>query len=214
MPYKPSGVTPDSGFNMVLGPGAFYFGIDTSLITPTTTAEEFGVILQTALEGGKCIGVTEGDGTFSLVPTFREITMAGVTSPVVGSQVLQRWDVFLAGTAKEMTLLNLKRLLVTPRIVTATGALTVSNTLLPCHYIPHFSWAGMYNDGDLLYIDLENVLNTAGFVAGLPAEGEMTAPFEFHAFQADLANMQNVPVNIWQFEWATPIDDECESLEP
>jgi len=213
MPYRPSGITPASASNMVLGPGAFFFGIETDSFDADQTAEETATILQTALEAGKCIGATDGDGTFSLVPTFREITMAGMTIPVVGSQVITRWDAFLGGTMKEITRNNLRRVLVTPKTNTANGALTVSTNLLDCHYQPSFLWAGMYNDGDLLVVELQNVLNTVGLVMTLPADGEGTIPFEFHAFQADITKMQEVPINIWTFEYSTPSTDDCEPFE-
>ena len=64
MAYTPVGLTPDSFGNMQLDAGAFFVGLDTSTVTPETTAEDFAEILQAGIAAGNSLGATIGGGTF------------------------------------------------------------------------------------------------------------------------------------------------------
>lgn len=200
MAYTPIGLTPDSFKDMQLGAGAFFIGLDSEPITKDTTADDFADMLQAALEDGKSLGATVGGGTFVATPEVRQIEADGMTYPVIGSTVFDSWDIRLTTTIKEITKENMKRALATAEIDDASGALIISSTLLPEHYIPTLGWAGRLLDGRLMYIELQNALNTVGMTMTFVDKGEGTIAVEFRGHQSDLSKMQYAPVKIFFFE--------------
>ncbi|MCL2399172.1 MAG: hypothetical protein FWC91_05420 [Defluviitaleaceae bacterium] len=200
MAYTPSGLTPTSFNEMQLGAGAFFVGIDSSNINADTTAEEFGSVLQQALEDGKSMGATTGGGTFVATPEIRQIEVDGMAYPVIGSTVFDSWDIRLTTTIKEITKQNLQRALATSETDPATGAILISSTLLPEHYISTLGWAGRLLDGRLMYIELQNALNTVGMTLTFVDKGEGSIAVEFRGHQSDLDKMQYAPCRIFYFE--------------
>jgi len=202
MSYTPIGLTPQSFMNMQLGAGAFFEGIDSTQITNSTTAEEFAQILESARKDGKSLGATTGGGTFVATPTVRQIEADGMTYPVIGSTVFDSWEIKLNTTLKEVTWENMKRALATASEDPVTGAILISSALLPEHYIPTLGWAGRLGDGRLMYIELQNALNTVGMTLTMNNNGEGTVDVEFSGHQSDLAQMQYAPCKIWYFDRA------------
>lgn len=194
------GLTPDSFKNMQLNAGAFFVGIDSSTITGATTATEFGQMLVDARNAGKALGATTGGGTFNATPEVRQIEADGMRSPIIGSTVYDSWDITLTTTLKEITDQNLQYALATAEKDATTGAIKINNTLLPEHYIPILGWAGDLLDGRLIYVEIQNALNTAGMSLTFQDKGEGTIAVEFRGHQSDLENMDYAPVNIWIFE--------------
>ena len=200
--YRPSGLSPSSFMDMQLGAGAFYIGIDSSAITPTTTAQEFADILEAARQEGKSLGATTGGGTFVAMPEVRQIEADDMTYSVIGSTVFDSWDVMLTTTIKEITPENLQRVLSATTVDPKTGAVMISSALLPEHYIPRLGWAGVKGDGGLIYIEIHNALNTSGMTMTIANMGEASIPVEFRAHQSDLATMQYAPCKIFFFDRA------------
>lgn len=194
------GLSPNSFKNMQLNAGAFFVGLDTTTITPSTTAEEFGTMLEDALTAGNCLGATTGGGSFQAVPEVRQIEADGMRSPIIGSTVFDSWEVKLTTTLKEITKENLAYSLATSEIDPTTGAVVINNTLLPEHYIPTMGWAGDLLDGRLIYIEIQNALNIVGTNLTFTDKGEGTIAVEFRAHQADLTNMQYAPCKIYYFD--------------
>jgi len=184
---------------MTLGAGAFYVGLDMTGVTKDTTAAEFADILQNAVEEGKNLGATAKGGTFAATPQVRQIECDGMTYPVIGSTVFDSWDIRLTTTIKEITKTNLQLALATAEEEEESGAVLINSTLLPKHYIPTIGWAGLYVDGGLIYIELQNALNTAGMTLQFADKGEGTVAVEFRGHQGDLANMGFAPCRIWFF---------------
>lgn len=197
------GLTPDSFKNMQLNAGAFFIELDTSSITKTTTAAEFGIMLEEAVAENKCLGATAGGGSFSATPEVRQIEADGMRSPIIGSTVFDSWDITLSTTLKEITKENLAYALATSEINPTTGAIEIANALLPEHYISKIGWAGDILDGRLIYIELDNALNIAGTTLTFTDKGEGTIAVEFRAHQADLISMQYAPCRIFIFDRET-----------
>jgi len=187
---------------MQLGAGAFYVGIDSSAVTPGTTAEEFAEILEAARRDGKSLGATTGGGTFVAMPEVRQIEADDMTYAVIGSTVFDSWEVMLTTTIKEITPENLQRVLSATAIDPKTGAIMISSALSPEHYIPRLGWAGVKGDGGLIYIEIHNALNTTGMTMTTANMGEATIPVEFRAHQSDIASMQYAPCKIFFFDRA------------
>lgn len=194
------GLTQDSFKNMQLNAGAFFEGLDSSTITASTTAVEFATMLETAKAEGKALGATTGGGTFVAVPEVRQIEADGMRSPIIGSTVFDSWEIKLTTTIKEITKQNIQRALATTEEDPTTGAILINNTLLPKHYIPTMGWAGDLLDGRLIYIEIQNALNTTGMTLTFTDKGEGTVAVEFRGHQDDLTKMQYAPVKIWFFE--------------
>ena len=204
MSYTPIGLTPNSFMNMQLGAGAFFEGIDSTQITKATTAQDFAKILETARQDNKSLGATTGGGTFVATPTVRQIEADGMTYPVIGSTVFDAWEIRLTTTLKEVTWENMKRALATAEEDEETGAILISSNLTPEHYIPTLGWAGRLGDGRLMYIELQNALNTVGMTLTMNNEGEGTVDVEFHGHQSDMTQMQYAPCRIWYFDKGDP----------
>ena len=200
MAYTPSGLTPNSFKNMQLDAGAFFIGLDTSTVTPTMTADEFGVLLEEGIRDGNCMGATIGGGTFVATPEVRQIEADSMRSPIIGSTVFDSWEVKLTTTLKEITPDNLAYSLATSEVDPTTGAIMINNTLLPEHYIPTMGWAGRILDGRLMYIEIQNALNIVGTTLTFADKGEGTIAVEYRAHQADLTRMQYAPVKIYYFD--------------
>ena len=198
--YRPSGLTPTSFMKMQLGAGAFYTGVDSSQITADTTAEQFATILEEARIAGKSLGATTGGGTFVATPEVRQIEVDDLTYPVIGSTVFDSWEIMLTTTIKEITKANLQRVLSATVVDAPTGAIMISSTLLPEHYIPFLGWAGITGEGGLIYIEIQNALNTTGMTMTIANMGEATIPVEFRGHQSDLTKMQYAPCKIFFFE--------------
>lgn len=198
--YTPIGLTPESFKDMQLGAGAFFKDIDAKSVNKTTTAEDFAEILQKALGEGKSLGATTGGGTFTAKPEVRQIEADGMTYPVIGSTVFDSWEIILSTTIKQITKENMKIALATAQEDSETGALIIASTLLPEHYIPSIGWAGRLLDGRLMYIELQNALNTVGMTLTFADKGEGTIAVQFRGHQADLAKMQYAPCRIFFFE--------------
>ena len=200
MAYMPSGLTPTSFSEMQLGAGAFFVGIDSGNITAGITAEDFAEVLQKALEDGKSMGATTGGGSFTATPEVRQIEVDGMTYPVIGSTVFDSWDISLSTTIKEITKQNMQRALATSETDPATGAILIGSTLTPAHYIKTLGWAGKLMDGRLMYIELQNALNTVGMTLTFVDKGEGSIAVEFRGHQSDLDQMQYAPCKIFFFD--------------
>lgn len=203
MAYEPIGLTPDSFKNMQLNAGMFVVDMDTSTVTASTTAEEFGEMLREAVEDGKSLGATTGGGSFNAVPEVRQIEADGMRAPIIGSTVFDSWEITLTTTVKEITAENMKRVIATVREDAATGKIMIGNTLLPEDYIPTIGWAGMLLDGRLMYVELQNALNIEGAAFTFTDKGEGTIPVTFRGHQADLEKMQYAPAWIKFFDRTT-----------
>ena len=203
------GLTPDSFKNMQLNAGAFFVDLDIDSVTIDTTAQEFSIILSDALVAGQCLGATSGGGSFVATPEVRQIEADGMRYPVIGSTVFDSWDVMLTTTLKEITKGNLAKALATSITDPVTGAIEICSDLMPDNYIPTLGWAGDMIDGRLMYIELKNVLNTAGVTLTFVDKGEGSIAVEYKAHQSDLLSMQKAPCRIFLFdcEVVTPIQE-------
>jgi hypothetical protein len=55
-------------------------------------------------------------------------------------------------------------------------------------------------DGRMMYIELQNALNTVGMTMTFADKGEGTIDVEFRGHQSDLTQMQYAPAKIWFFD--------------
>ena len=197
--YTPTGLTPHSINNKQLDAGAFFKNLDISSVTANTTADAFAEILQAGMEAGNCVGATTGGGTFNAVPESRQIEADGLKFNPIGFTVYDNWEISLSTTMKEFNVENIKVAIPTAE-VNDDGSITALSTLLPHHYIKKFGWAGRMGDGRLIYIELDNVLNSSGMSLTINNNGEGEVAVEFVAHQSDITRMQYAPFRIYFFD--------------
>lgn len=206
-----AGLTPDSFMNMQLNAGAFFEGFE---FEPNITSAALMELIVTALSTkDKCLGATSGGGTFSAVPEVRQIEADGMRSPIIGSTVIDSWEVSLSTTLKEITKRNMSRALATAEVDPTTGGIKFRNNLKPSDYIKNLVWIGDLLDGRLVLIQIDNALNITGANFTFTDKGEGTLPVEFRAHQSDLLNMQYAPCEIFFFDTEEITEPEPASVK-
>ena len=79
--------------------------------------------------------------------------------------------------------------------------LQVKTSLTDESYLDSIVWVGDTSKGFVL-IELENALNTVGATLTFTDKGEGTLPFEFHAHQKSVDNIEYAPCKIVFFDEA------------
>lgn len=152
-----------------------------------------GVFLTSYTKGGtisssNIIGATRGGGTFSAVPTIRQVPVDGAPTYVKGTEVIDDWVVTLAvANFIEFTEGALKNALGGGATSTTnTGGdkiITASRTIAAADFKDIY-WVGDTSAGDNIVIHLKNCLNLTGLVATFNDRGEGTYPVTFTAHYA------------------------------
>ena len=175
-----------------LNAGAFLTGFDYSA---ATDAEQLRAALDAALaDETKCLGATRGGGTFECTPEVRNIEADGKRYEFVGSTVFDSWTVRMTGTLLEIKPENWQRVIAAADVSGGAGKRTIRarTDLLEKDYIDRLVWVGDTSEGYLL-IALKNALNTSGATLTFTDKGEGTLPFEFHAHQDSVDDMEYAP---------------------
>lgn len=196
-----TGVRPETFEKLQLNAGAFLVGFDWSA---ATTVEALKTALVAALKDNtKTLGATRGGGTFTLTPEVRNIEADGKRYEFVGSTVFDSWTVMMSGTLMEVTPGNFERILPTAEKTTSgeVTTLQVKTSLTDESYLDSIVWVGDTSKGFVL-IELENALNTVGATLTFTDKGEGTLPFEFHAHQKSVDNIEYAPCKIVFFDAA------------
>jgi len=199
MVYRPSALTEGTPLNIQLGAGAFFYELDMSGVTAATTAEEFADMLELARLEGKSLGATRGGGEFNVSPEFQTLEIDDMLFPLPGTVAVTGLSVALSTTILEVRKENLRRILPMSFIEENSGALTMSATLLPEHYIKNLVWAGSMASGDLMAIEITKALNTAGLSMTMAPTGGGSIPVVYTAHVADALNVQFAPFRIYEF---------------
>lgn len=144
------------------------------------------------------ISATRGGGSFSAVPTVRQVAVDGVPTYTKGLETVDEWVVTLNTTILECTEANLKLAL---GLGTATqeGKITATNDANDDDYADVW-WVGNRKDGAKIAIRVMNAVNLGGLNLTITDKGEgtiavtftghyaqdklNTAPFEIHVLSA------------------------------
>jgi hypothetical protein len=181
-----SGLSTDSFTNMQLDAGVFLADVDLS---GAKSKKEIREILRQELETlDNCLGATDGGGSFTAEPEVREIEADGMRSAIVGSTVIDSWEIKIESTFKEITSKNLARALITSEKVMENGVekIKLRTSIKRSDYIKNLCWVGDMLGGGYILIKLENVLNVSGANFTFTDKGEGSIPMEFKAHQANL----------------------------
>lgn len=147
------------------------------------------------------LGATSGGGSLTIIPTMRNLfeDLDGSRGSYVGGNVIDNYEIKLTVTLKEMTAENfhlalsasdttdgLKHKKIKPRL-----------ELKDDDYLINVCWFGKINgSSDPVIIEIKNVLNTNGFNLTFADKDKGSLELELSA-NFDLANAEEVPVNIW-----------------
>lgn len=188
-----NGFTPQTAQNLQLDAGIFVRGLaDPSKFTGTVTTP------------AKTIGATSGGGSFTAIPTFRNIfeDLDGARGVYKGGQVIDTWEIKMTTTIKEMTAENLKLALAAADTDAAeleekyditTARLEVKDT----DYLDNFCFIGTINGQDTpVIIEMKNVLNMSGLNLTVADKSTGSVSLELQA-HFDLSKPEEVPFKIY-----------------
>lgn len=151
---KYSGLTADTAKHLQLDAGCFIKNYDVS-----KTYEQ---------QKANIIGATAGGGSFSAVPTIRQIEVDGKKGAVKGFEALDEWVVTLNANVKELTVDSLKLALATGRSDAASNPtgytkITASNEIEATDYVDNIAWVGRLSGSQTpVIIVIYNALATNG----------------------------------------------------
>lgn len=186
---------PETFENLQLNAGIFLVNFDYSTAKNNT---ELLALIKTAInDPAKHLGATKGGGSFTCTPTIRRIKVDGMRNPIVGSEVIDEWQVKLNTTLAEITPNNLKLAFSTGVVDTKESITTVKikSTLTKDAYIDKLCWVGDLSDGRYALINITKALNTAGATLTFTDEGEGSIPVEFTAHQEEIFT-EYLPVEV------------------
>lgn len=197
-----TGLRPDTFKNLQLNAGVFLINFDYSAIADASALET--AILEALEDGTGILGATRGGGTFTCTPEVRNIEADGKRYEFVGSTIFDSWTVSMTGTLLEVNADNFRRVLSSADITTAANKKTAkirTDIDATKDYISSLVWVGDTSEGMVL-ISLKNALNVSGANFTFADKGEGTLPFEFHAHQNSVADMEYAPCEIIFFSRA------------
>lgn len=132
----------------------------------------------TAKEAGKCIGATQGGGSFTASPSWRNIDVDGAVGRVRGLSDIETWEVSMSATVLETTVETLKL---------ALGAATANTSTAPTgytkivgnsgvadeDYIDNIAWVGHISGSEQpIIIVLKNAINEGGLSYSVAPKSE------------------------------------------
>lgn len=172
-----SGLTSKTPENLVLDAGAFF----KNFIVEPESGEEADTF-ESAVTSGKLLGATKGGGSFSAVPTFRQIEADGARGAVKGLQLVETWEVKMGAKLLEVTVNTLKAALAstTETTVGQKTKLTAKVCLSDDDYIDNITWVGnLAGSDDPVIIQVYNAVNTKGLELSFEDKGEAVIETEF-----------------------------------
>ena len=187
-----NGFTANTAQNLQLDAGIFVRGLaDPSTFNGTVTTP------------AKTIGATSGGGSFTAIPTFRNIfeDLDGARGVYKGGQVIDSWEIKLTTTIKEMTAENLKLALAAADTTAASSGkydTTVARLEVKEEdYLDNFCFIGTINGQDTpVIVEMKNVLNMNGLNLTVADKATGSVSLELQA-HFDLSKPDEVPFKIY-----------------
>lgn len=164
---KYSGLTADTAKHLQLDAGCFIKNFDVS-----KTYDE---------QKDNIIGATAGGGSFSAVPTIRQIEVDGKKGAVKGFEALDEWVVTLNANVKELTVNSLKLALATGRAEDMESPagytkITASEEITAEDYFENVAWVGRLSGSQTpVIIVVQNAMATNGLSLTFADKAEAVA---------------------------------------
>ena len=181
------GVNSNTPKHLLLGAGAFYKNFVIGTDTPFNTSGK-----------AKCIGATDGGGSFNATPEVRAVSVDGLPGKTKGLKTIDGWEASITANAKEITLGNMEIALATASEATITGAkkVTVSHDIEDTDYLDNITWAGTLSDNATpVYIVLKNAFDENGIGLTFKDRGEGVVALTLFA-NYDLDDLDTPPFEI------------------
>lgn len=182
-----SGLTKNTPKHLQLDAGCFIRNYD---VTQTYDQQKANII-----------GATAGGGSFSAVPTIRQIEIDGKKGAVKGFESLDEWVVTFTANVKELTAENLKLALcagVSSPAENPSGytKITGKNEIQDSDYEDNIAWIGrMSGTDDPIIIIVKNALATNGLSLSYSDKNEGVVPITITGHY-DLDNLEAAPFEI------------------
>ena len=183
-----SGFTATTAEKLLLDAGAFF----KDFIVGTDT-------YATAVTASKLLGATQGGGTFSAVPSIRDIPIDGVKGRAKGLQSIDEWVVTLTVNVKEVSEEILTLALgtgVSAEGTTGYKTITAGNDLVTADYVTNITWVGRLSGQALpVIIVVKNALSTGGLTLATADKSESTIALTFEGHY-DSTELDSPPFEI------------------
>lgn len=186
-----SGLTAQTPERLVLDAGAFFKNFDFQNDT-----------FEKAISEGKLLGATKGGGSFSAIPTFRDIELDGMRGAMKGAKLLEFWEVKIGASVAEIKPELIKDSLGIATINEVSGKqgyqkITGNMCLKDEDYIENITWVGnLSGANEPVIIQIFNALNTKGLEFSFEDKGELTNELEFIG-HFDMSKPSEVPFVIY-----------------
>lgn len=186
-----SGLTAKTTEKLVLDAGAFFKNYKVGTDT-----------FETAVTSGKLLGATKGGGSFTAVPSFRNIEIDGLRGEAKGTKILETWEIKLGATVVEVTPDTLQTALAVSEKATEDGITTHEVVkgkmcITDADYIENITWVGnLSGSEEPVIIQVFNALNTKGLELGFEDKSEATIELEFTG-HFDMKKANEVPFKIY-----------------
>lgn len=180
-----------------LNAGAFLIGFDYASYEDAAALK--AALAEALKDNTKTLGATRGGGSFEVTPEVRNIEADGKRYEFIGSTIFDSWTVRMTGTLLEITPENWQRVIAAADITgdakAAKRTIKVRTDLQEKDYLKSLVWIGDTSEGFVL-IAMKNALNTTGATLTFTDKNEGTLPFEFHAHQDSVEDMEYAPCEI------------------
>ena len=186
-----SGITTNTPKHLQLDAGCFFKNYNPASDTPQSAS-------------AKLIGATAGGGSFSAVPTIRQIEIDGKRGAVKGLETIDDWVVTMTANVKEITADVLKRALATgasSAYTTSASApytkVVASSELADAHYIENITWIGrLSGTQNPIMIVIKNALATNGLTLTVADKAEGVIPVTLTGHYT-ISDMETPPFEIY-----------------
>lgn len=186
-----SGITTNTPKHLQLDAGCFFKNYNPASDTPQSAS-------------AKLIGATAGGGSFSAVPTIRQIEIDGKRGAVKGLETIDDWVVTMTANVKEITADVLKLALATgasSAYTTSASApytkVVASSELADAHYIDNITWIGrLSGTQNPIMIVIKNALATNGLTLTVADKAEGVIPVTLTGHYT-ISDMETPPFEIY-----------------
>ena len=199
-----SGLSPQSGSNMILGAGVAFYDVDLTGISNKMPANDFMTILDQWQADGKGLGATTDDPIITIGRELTRIETNDLFMDVTGMFDSRAASVVSLGiTIQELASDEAwQRMLATTFTDPTDGSMRVGTVIKPEHY-KNVAYVNMSNNGDIFLFVIMNAIQTSEVVAtfsntvGTPSN----VPVVFTATLASLEEMQSGALPFKKFKF-------------
>ena len=185
-----SGFTPKTAENLQLDAGFFAKNQSiTDTFDITTIADE------------DKLGATSGGGTFTCIPTIRNLfeDLDGAVGEYMEGLAVETWEVKMSTAMKEITAENIAMSIGPADVISGTGfdTITPRMEIKDEDFLENLCWFGTVNKRQKpIIIEIKNAMNSNGFNYTINNKGTGQSDVEIKGY-FNLENPLEVPCKIW-----------------